>query len=165
VNLDAVGHALIVDATHDADRARADAERAASDAVAAARVEAAQMLTVARSAGEAEARAVAAVELARARRRARELVLGARREAYERVRAEARRAVSQLPAAPGYGALLEGLTRLARYQLGDDVTVIVDHALGGVVATAGSRSVDYRLPVVADRCVAALAPEIAELWR
>jgi hypothetical protein len=66
---------------------------------------------------------------------------------------------------PGYAALVGALTELARHQLGPAATVSVDKEAGGVVARAGSRSVDYRLPVVADRCLAALGPELEALWR
>lgn len=164
MSLEPVRDALLADARRDAEATRAAAERDAAAAVAAAHREAERLLAAARADGEAEARAVAAAERAHASRRARELVLSARRDAYEQARAEARQAASELRASPGYAALVDGLARLARRQLGDGAAVTVDGEAGGLVASAGSRSVDYRLPAVADRCLA-LAQSLERLWR
>jgi len=165
VNLDVVRDALLADARRQAEDLLAAAEHAAMTVVAAARDEAERMMAGARSDGEAEARRVAAIEGARARRQFREQVLSARRAAYERLRVESRRTAIDLRHDPRYADLVDGLTRVARRQLGDEAAVRVDERAGGVVATAGSRSVDYRLDVVADRCVAALGDEIEALWR
>ena len=163
MNLDPVSEALMADARRDAEELRAATDREAGAVLVSAHRESERLLATARADGEAEARAVAAAELARARRLARELVLAARRESYERLRVEARRAASRLQGAPGYAALVDGLADLARRQLGADVVVTVDDTLGGVVANAGSRSVDYRLPIIADRCARALGAEL-ETW-
>ena len=122
-------------------------------------------MAAARADGEAEARVVAAAELAQARRHARELVLAARRHTYECALAQVRGAASELRHAAAYPALVDGLAQAAHRQLGDDAVVSTDEAVGGVVASAGSRSVDYRLPTVAERCLAALGAEVEALWR
>lgn len=165
MTLDPVRLALLADAHRDAEALLAAAERDAEAAMTAARLEAERLLAAARADGTAEARAVAVAEGARARRRAREVVQAARRDAYEQVRAEARRTASELVDAPGYAALVDGVARVARRQLGEDALVTVDDEVGGLVARAGSRSVDYRLPVMADRCLAALGAEVEILWR
>jgi len=164
VTLEPVSAALMDDARQEARRLRAEAEREASATGEAAQREAERLVAAARAVGEDEARAVAATELARARRQARELVQGARRAAYDRLQAEARQAASDLRGAPGYAALIDGLARAACRQLGEDAVVTVDDAVGGLVARAGSRSVDYRLPVIADRCLAALGADVESLW-
>ena len=165
MTLEPVREALLSDARQDAAQLRQAAEREAGATVAAAREEAGRLRATARADGEAEARAAAAAELARARRDARHSVLAARRDAYERARACAERAASALRDAPRYAALLDALSELARRQLGEDAVVVVDDEVGGFVATAGTRSVDYRLPAVADRCLVGLGPEVEALWR
>lgn len=165
MNVDPVRDALLADARRDADDLRAAAERDAAAAVQSARDEAQGMLAAARAEGAAEARTVAAAELARARRHARELVLAARRDAYERARTETSRAASELRHAPGYTSLVEGLIEVAGRQLGEAAVTSVDDTAGGIVASAGSRTVDYRLPAIADRCLAARGTELESLWR
>lgn len=165
MNLQPVRDALLAGARRDAEELRAAAERDAAGALAGAQREAERLMAAARAEGEAEARRVAAKELARARREARQLVLAARCAAGERLAAEARRAASDLRHTPGYRELLDGLARLARTQLGGEAIVVVDEEVGGLVSTLGSRSVDYRLPAVASRCLAQLAGEVDALWR
>lgn len=165
MNLHAVQDALLADATAEADAIRDAARRDADGVVEAARRDAERMVAVARADGEAEARRVSAIGLARARREAREQVLSARRAAVERLLAAAARAAVALRGDAGYPELLDGLGRAARGQLGDDAVVRVDTRAGGLVATAGSRSVDYRLDVLADRCVEAMGSRIEALWR
>jgi hypothetical protein len=60
---------------------------------------------------------------------------------------------------------LDHLEALARAQLGDAVEIERDPApYGGVFAVAGSHQVDYRLPILADRALDAIADEVASLW-
>jgi vacuolar-type H+-ATPase subunit E/Vma4 len=165
VNLDPVRDALLADADRDANATRAAADDDAASTVAAARAAVERLLAAARADGEAEARVVSASELARAHRAAREVVLQARRAAYDRLRASVRDAASRLRATPEYEALIDGLTRVAREQLGEDPAVTVDDDVGGIVARVGSRTVDYRLPVVAERCLAAIGPAVETLWQ
>ena len=165
MNLDAVRDALVADAQRDVAALRAAAEQDALAAVATAGREAQRLLAMARAEGEAEARRAVAIERARARRRAREEVLAARLAAYDRLRATARAAALELRHDPRYPMLLDQLSRAARAELGDDAEVLVDDDAGGVVARAGSRSVDYRLGVLVDRAVRAMGPRIEALWR
>jgi vacuolar-type H+-ATPase subunit E/Vma4 len=165
VTLKAVRRALMDDADADAGRVLAAAREEAEAQVAAALHEARRMTGAARAEGDAEARTAAAIEQARVRRRAREAVLAARQAAVDRLRAAAREAAVRLRDDPRYPELLAGLERTARDQLGEGATVDVQPPTGGLVAAAGSRSVDYRLDSLADRCVDALGEEIEALWR
>ena len=163
--LEPVAAALVAEARGDADQLLAAADREGAATVAAATREAEAMLAAARADGEAEARAVAATDRARARREARELVLAARRQAFERLRAEAREAAAALRHDAAYPQLLHGLATLARDQLGADAAVTLDGTVGGLEARVRNRSVDYRLPAIADRCVEALGAELETLWQ
>lgn len=165
MNVEPVRRALLEDARVAGEEAEAAAERDARAAVAAARQEAERVLAGARAGGDAEARLVRSAELARARRQARQLVLRARRDAYERARAAARDAASALRHDRRYATLVEALAEVARRQLGDDAAVTVDEEAGGLVASAGTRTVDYRLPAIADRCLTAIGPGVEALWR
>jgi vacuolar-type H+-ATPase subunit E/Vma4 len=165
VNLDAVRDALLSDARQEVDEALAAAERDAAATVTAAREEANRTLDAARADGEAEARTVSLTELARSRRRARELVLSARRAVYERALAEVCAAATRLRDSPDYDAVIDGLSRLARSQLGDGAVVTIDDEVGGVIARAGTRTVDYRLPVIAERCFDAIGSDVESLWQ
>ena len=79
---------------------------------------------------------------------------------------EGARGVLGLRQADGYPALLERLARAARDQLGPDADVEVDPpGLGGVIGRAGRTSVDYTLPALVDRSIAALGDELERLWR
>lgn len=165
MNLEPVRQALLAQAQRDAEQLRSAATREAEAGVAAARQEAVRLIEAARAEGEAEAKAVAATELARARRHSREVVLAARNDAYRRARAEAEGAARDLRHDGGYPALVAALSELAAEQLGSGAEVRIDDDAGGLVATAGSRSVDYRLPVMASRCLRELGDEVEILWR
>jgi hypothetical protein len=166
MNLDPVRAALVADARERAAGLRSAAQRDADAAIAAAHAEADRLLERARAEGEAEARREMATETARLRRQSRERVLAAQRHAGERLRDEARRAASALREDAAYPAVIvPALVALARRQLGPGAAVTVDEEAGGVVAETGDRSVDYRLPAIADRCLAALGPAREVLWR
>jgi hypothetical protein len=62
---------------------------------------------------------------------------------------------------------LDHLETLARAQLGDMVALTIERdpePYGGIFAVAGSHQVDYRLPILADRALDAMADEVASLW-
>jgi vacuolar-type H+-ATPase subunit E/Vma4 len=116
-----------------------------------------------------EAGAQAAVAVARRRVRAerehRSLVLQAERDVYETFRRRALEEVQARRDTDAYRSLRERLTALAREQLGEGCTIEEDPAGGGLVATAGSRRVDYTLPALVDRVIASLGTRVEELWR
>jgi vacuolar-type H+-ATPase subunit E/Vma4 len=154
---------LLAAARAEADRRRAEAAADAERQVAGARAEAEAILADARAQGTAEGSALAAAEQTRSRRLARRLVLQAEWEAYEELRARSRAAVRALRQDPGYPALRERLNRLALAAAGPGARVS-EHPDGGVVAEAPGLRVDCTLDGLAERAIAALGGEVAELW-
>ena len=164
IGLGAVREALLAQAALEADRlVRQAAHRAAAE-VKEAEDETAALVRRARAEGEAAADLEAASELAQARRRARALVLGARRAVYDEVRRSAHAEALELRSAPGYAKLVERLASRTRDELGADADLELDPPEGGVVARLGNRRLDYTLPVLVERCLAERAEEIERLW-
>jgi vacuolar-type H+-ATPase subunit E/Vma4 len=136
------------------------------DRVAAARTDVEQLVAEARSAGERDAAGDVQRLVAGARRAARAEALAARNEIYEQLRAEVLTRVLALRGSAGYRRLLERLSSELKAQLGAGATLEVDpDPAGGVIARDGTRLVDCSLPVLARRCLAALGPQVEELWR
>ena len=161
--LEPVRTALLARARADGDALLASADADAETAVAAARVEAAAAVAEARAQGERDAALVRTAERARARRQARAVVLRAQRAAYDELRLRSRAAAARLRTEPGYPALLDRLTALARAELGA-AAVVREHPDGGVVAEAPGRRVDLRLATLAERAVDTLGPQVEPLW-
>ena len=163
MNVDRLRSSFLAEAAEDAERTVAAAEEERRAQLEEAQRGAAELVAAARDAGEADARVEGARTIAAARRRARTITLAARLELSEELRRQAFAAAEQLRDKPSYIELLRRLERAARADLGADVVVELD--AGGVVARAGSRIVDYSLPAIVDRCVAALGERVEELWR
>jgi vacuolar-type H+-ATPase subunit E/Vma4 len=165
MTLEAARDALLSDARAVTDALLAAAEAEARERVAAARREASEIVARARARGEAEGRLQAAREAAQERTLARMDVLAAQREGYDELRRRARYDVLGLREEAGYAELLERLAATARRDLGAGAEQDVDPpGLGGIRAHRGSRSVDYTLVALADRCVAELGPALPRLW-
>jgi vacuolar-type H+-ATPase subunit E/Vma4 len=136
------------------------------DRVTAARTDVEQLVAEARSAGERDAAGDVQRLVAGARRAARAEALAARNEMYEQLRADVLTKVLALRGSAGYRRLLERLSSELKAQLGAGATLEVDpDPAGGVIARDGTRLVDCSLPVLARRCLAALGPQVEELWR
>jgi len=165
LTLEPAREALLADAR---ERARHLIEQA--NAEAAARIEEAhraadELVGRARSQGEAEGRLSSAREEARESALARMEVLAAQRAAYEELRRRARVAVLALRDDPDYPELLERLAAACRNDLGERAQLETDALdAGGVRASAGTRSVDYTLITLAERCIDALGPRLQRLW-
>jgi vacuolar-type H+-ATPase subunit E/Vma4 len=143
-----------------------EAEVAAAAELERARAEAEEMRRHAREEGRRAGEVENARAQALARRRARTVVLAARRESYETLRAQARVGALALRGSPRYPALLDRLAAAARSQLGGEAELELDpREVGGVRARAAGRSVDYTLVLLVDRCVDALGGRLEELWR
>jgi vacuolar-type H+-ATPase subunit E/Vma4 len=153
--------ALLDNARAEAARIEAAAVAAAEAKLAAAREEAERILAQAREQGAADAAAVLAADRARARRRARAVLLAARREGYEALRAAVREAVYAWRDDPGYPQLRTGLARAARRALGPG-TRVRDAADGGVIGYQGGRRLDVSLTGFADRAADACAAGLDE---
>lgn len=162
-DLDPVRAALLDDARHAASDIVRAASADADQTVAAARHDTDEALERVRRRAEATARARAERAQEDARRAANTELLRTRDALQREVADRIRDAVSRLPDDPRYPALLDRLEQLARQQLGPDAEIVPDPD-GGLVATAGGRRVDYRLPALADRASDAIADEVVTLW-
>ena len=157
--------ALLADAQAGTQHILAEADARAAATVAEAERQGSALVERARSDAHAGAAIVAAKELARARRRARTLVLAARRELYDELVRQARAAAHALHDDPVYAELLDRWAAAARAQLGDDAVLELDPpGAGGVRATSGARSVDYTLDTLVERCLDRLGGELERLW-
>ena len=142
--------------------AAADADTAA--ALLAAQQEVASLRAEARAQGEADGAAILARERNHSRRRAREIVLAARRDVYDELVRRSRAAASALRDDAAYAEWLAVLRKRASAQLGEDVTVS-ELAAGGVVAVGRRHQVEYGLAGLADNAVERLGPAAEELWQ
>lgn len=146
-----------------AEQLRQDATEEAKEVVAAADDEAARILSAAVSDGQASARADAALRSARARRQAHEVVLAQQSALRHELQEGVREAAVAVRKESAYPMLLAILKERCLAVLGGDAVVTEDPA-GGVVARAGSRSLDLRLPTLAARTLDAMGPEVSRLW-
>lgn len=161
----AVRRTLLADARADAERIVATARQEADDMIHTAVDEADAEVEQERRRSELTAQAYSNRVLARARNDARADVLrrqeALRLELVDRVRA----AVLELRNDPRYPALLDRLEALAEGQFEEPPTIERDRdPNGGVVASVGTRHVDYTLPAIADRTLDALSDEAVRLW-
>jgi vacuolar-type H+-ATPase subunit E/Vma4 len=144
--------AVLAAARRDRDQRLAQARAEAAVALGAAGSRAEEIVAAARDAGRADAEAGYATEQSRARRTARARTLRARREAYEQLRRQSRKAVLRVRDEPGYPAVRAALTAAVHRLLGPDAE-IVEAQGGGVVGRSGARRVDLSLIAFADRAV------------
>lgn len=152
-SLEPLKAALLRRARNDADAVLAHADTEAAAVLERARAEADRILTTARERGSADGAASAAATRAGADRRARSMLLEARRAAAEEERRAAREAVRALADDPDYPAVRTALIARAQSELGADA-VIADLAGGGIRATVGGRSVRFALADLADEILA-----------
>jgi vacuolar-type H+-ATPase subunit E/Vma4 len=156
-----VADALLDKARREAARIRTEASAAADAQLAQARAEATRILAGARTAGRSEAAASARIERVRARRRARSIVLTARRESYEELRRRVRSAVAARCAENPETADL--LRRVAVDRAGPDARIFTAPD-GGVIAVAPGHRVDCSVPALAEHAVDLLGAEVERLW-
>lgn len=164
MNLEPVRMALLTQARAEADAQVSAARREADERRSSARAEADALLRRARDEREEAAAAARSRSLLRARREARAIVLRARQDAYDELRAAALAAAADLRVRPDYPRLRDRLAAAARERLGPEAEV-TEPAGGGVLARAGDRLVDCSLPVLVQRRLAELGPDLEELWR
>jgi len=166
VNLDRLRASFLEQVRAEAERAAAAAEKEHSARLSDAQREARRLVAEARAAGTTDAAGETARIEAAARRHARGLVFNARRELYEDLQATALQEARSLRGEERYAALLDRLIAAAGAQLGTGAELEVDPAEnGGVIARKGPRLVDYTLPALTGRCIAALGPRAEELWQ
>jgi len=162
--------APVVDALIASADARARDERAAAQAdahaeLARARAEAAGLLGEARTDGALAADHTVAVQLAEARRAARETILSARRDAYETLRRRTVEALELHTATPAGRWLGERVAALVRDRVGAAATV---HRAGPGQLAAVAESGHWRAALgpaeLVDQALESLATEIVALW-
>ncbi|MGZ4142683.1 MAG: V-type ATP synthase subunit E family protein [Actinomycetota bacterium] len=157
--------ALLERARADAARTRAEARAGAAARLEHASAESAEKIAAARAEGEGAADEEAARETSAARRRARELVLSAEREALDELRVRVRETILSARGRPEYEPLLERLAAMASSQLGPDAVIERDPpGAGGVRARLDGRRVDNPLVAIADRSLDALGIDVEALW-
>lgn len=163
--LQPVRRARLADAKTEADQVIAAATASAETMIADATAEADADVERARSRLERSARAHDEQLHSRIRDDARRSVLATQEQIRQTLIEAVHRAAGDLRSDPRYPMLLDRLEELARVQLGDDAVVERDpEPDGGVIARTELRTVDYRLPVLADRALDALADGVASLW-
>lgn len=146
-------HERLEVAAHDASRVLEEAQ-----------AEADRLREQARAEGERDADQMRVEQRARARRRARAIVLTAQREALDELSDDVRRRLSQLWADEESGGQLRALlVEAAHADLGPDVQV-ADHPDGGVTATVDHARATYLLSDLADTAVSDLGDALTGLW-
>ncbi|MEU9837994.1 hypothetical protein AB0C69_02115 [Actinomadura sp. NPDC048032] len=158
-----VREALADGARVEAARLVAGAERDAAAIVDEARAEASRILDGARAEGRADGALAAAAARSRARAESRSIVLGARRRAYEELRRRVRGEVRALFDGPDAPANRAALAARARALLGSGARVERAGG-GGLVARVPDAELDLSAGALADRALAALGTEVADLW-
>jgi vacuolar-type H+-ATPase subunit E/Vma4 len=154
---------LLRQARAEADRITEEARRTAVATLRQARLAADAAVARASAQGRADATPAAAAEQALARDQARSIVLGAQREVYQDLRAQALAAVGGVQTEPGYQELLSRLVIMAARAAGQGAAVTVQPQ-GGVMAQSGEVVVDCTLPRLAGRAVDELGDEVRQLW-
>lgn len=165
MKLDAFREAVLDEARADADRRLEEAERNADERTDDARRRADELLEEAREEGRRAADRETHRRRSEARREARERILRAHRDAVERARERSLEKLRQMQDHEEYEELMGRLEQLAHQQLGDDIEMERDAEIGGFVARADSRRVDYRLPVLVDRAMEEMGSELRNLWQ
>lgn len=156
--------ALLSAAKADATRTLATAEHRADEIVRQARAGADHMRSQARAEGEQDAEVIRRSQSARARRRARGVVLAAQSAALEQLRDEVHRRLREAWTDPTrHDELRARLVGLARGQLGKDCE-ISEHTAGGVLATSGKVRVPYLLGDLADDVIDEMGHDLDRLW-
>jgi hypothetical protein len=148
--------ALRASASAEADQLRAAAAAAAAELIDAAQRQADGIVAQARSHGAADALAIRALALMRARRQARALRLAAARGSSEELRDRCRQAARALTAEPGFPRLRERLAQRALATLGSGA-VLHDCPDGGVVGQRPGRRMNLSLTTFVDQAVDELA--------
>ena len=130
----------------------------------AARAEADRIREQARAEGERDAEQMRVEQRARARRRARTIVLIAQREELERLREDVRGQVRRMWADEKTRAQIRGrLVAAAHADLGPDL-LVEDHPEGGVIATVDHARATYLVIDLAEAAIADLGDGLSGLW-
>ena len=163
--LEPVSEALVATARLTAEQQRADAVEGVRVELSTARAEADRLLAEARVQGASAAELVASLQLVEAHRQAREMVLGARRRAYEALREDAIGALALRATTTEGRMLTDRLSALVEERLGRDISI--DQAERDVLvveAQSGNRRAAIGPAMLIDHVLLAMAEEVEELW-
>ncbi len=163
--LEPVSEALVATARLRAEQQRADAIEDVRVELSRARAEADRLVAEARVQGASAAELVASLQLVEARRHAREMVLGARRRAYEALRQDAIGALALRATTTEGRMLADRLSALVEERLGRDASI--DQAQRDVLvveAQSGSRRAAIGPAMLIDHVLLSMTEEVEELW-
>lgn len=155
---------LLADARAKASNTLDSAREEAREIVTAAEADAERIRAAAAAAGEETARSEATLRSARVRHQAHRAVMRSRNTLRDEVRRRVRDSAVDLRRDPRYPDVLKSLRARAVQELGPDVVVTEDLNAGGLVAVAGSRSLDLTLPTLADAVLETMESEVSGLW-
>lgn len=160
-----VSDALVSSARRSADELISASDADALSELTRARAEADRLVAEARSQGESAARWMAELQLAEARRQAREMILGARRRAYETLRRESLAALERHARTPEGRKLAERLESVVGDRIGAGASV---SRTGSEFYGFEARSHDRRAVVgpmlLVDHVIMSMTDEVQELW-
>jgi len=168
--LEPVSDALVETALEHAGQLRDMATEQARTELAAAHAEAERLVAQARAEGAEAADWIASLQLAEARREARETVLEARRRAYETLRRQAIEALDRRATTPEGRLLAERLSALVRGRLGPDASQVETSVRGtghdglALEAQSGNRRAAIGPRLLVDHVLLSMSKEIEELW-
>ena len=163
--LEPVSEALVAAARRRAEQQRADAIEDVRVELSRAHAEADRLLAQARVQGASAAEWVALRQLVEARRQAREMVLGARRRAYEALRQDAVETLTLRATTTEGRMLTDRLSALVEARLGRDASI--DEAQRDVLvvdAQSGNRRVAIGPTMLIDHVLLSMTEEVEELW-
>jgi len=148
-----------------AEAIRASARQRADQLAEEARAQAAALVAARLAVADALADLHERERLAQARAEARATVLAAQSTVLREAASAVRAAVARLPGDPRYERLLDRLAADARERLASAGPVSIEaFGDGGLVAFAGSLSIDYSLQAQVDRLLDAMASDLQQLW-
>ncbi len=163
--LEPVSEALVAAARRRAEQQRADAIEDVRIELSRAHAEAHRLVAEARVQGASAAEWVASLQLVEARRQAREMVLGARRRAYEALRQDAIERLALRARTTEGRMLTDRLSALVEERLGRDVSI--DEAERDVLvieAQSGNRRATIGPTVLIDHVLLSMTEEVEGLW-
>ena len=161
-----VSEALLETARLRALQVRENAEDDARAEQARALVEVDRVVTQARSRGEWAAQRITSLELAAARREAHEMVLDARRRAYESLRNGAVEALVRFSSTPEGRVLVELLSQLVVGRLGAGASLGAGRSDAMLVrAESGNRRCAVSADMLVDEALRSMPEKVEALWR
>ncbi|MDR3647863.1 MAG: hypothetical protein P4L20_02130 [Acidimicrobiales bacterium] len=163
--LEPVSEALVEKARLGAEQQLADASEDVRVELSRAHAEARRLLAEARAQGASAAESVASLQLVEARRDAREMVLRARRRAYEALRHDAIGALERRAKTTEGRMLIDQLSALVEECLGGDAPIDrAEHGALVVEARSGNRRVAIGPTMLIDHVLLSMAEQVEGLW-